>query len=97
MALYKSLETSSCSWAVGLDDFAMLAGVPTSMLNLVVRSALFHQHWPATQSAQPLVDSTPAVVSAPVTSFTSATVSMEQASAAVPLSGGAVASAAAVP
>jgi hypothetical protein len=45
---------------VGLEDFAMLAGVPTSMLSRVERSALFHQHWPATQSAQPLFDSTSA-------------------------------------
>ena len=59
-------------------------------------SALFHQHWPTTQSAQPLVLSTAAVVSAPVTCFTSAGVSREQVSVAAPLAGGAVTSAAAV-
>src|SRR5450756_952660 len=59
-------------------------------------SALFHQHWPATQSAQPLVVSTAAVVSAPVTCFTSAGVSREQASSVAPFAGGAVTTAAAV-
>ena len=89
-------ENSICSSTVGLDDLPMLAGVPTSMLKRVERSALFHQHWPATQSPQPLVDSISALVSAPVTPFTSSVVSRAQTSTVPPASGATVASVAAV-